>query len=160
MLFFLSTLFFGRPAGALAGGFFTMDVLTVPCSWHSSTSILVALSAALTSSQTLSIPCEAIFYLLGAKQASTASPLIFLHNALYLSLLVARTPKQVLGDKRFSLIFMVASSDHLLSKYFFGICSTSQLVNTFKIWGHKSPSCLNMLQLHEYVVALSWTETL
>jgi hypothetical protein len=75
-------------------------------------------------------------------------------------LLVAGTPKQASGDKRFSLIFMVASSDHLLSKYFSGICSTSQLVNTFRMWGHKSPSCSNMLQLHEYVVALSWTKTL
>jgi hypothetical protein len=28
------------------------------------------------------------------------------------------------------------------------------------MWGHKSPSCSNMLQMHEYVVALSWTETL
>jgi hypothetical protein len=65
--------------------------------------------------------------------------------------LVAGTPKQASGDKRFSLIFMVASSDHLLSKYFSGICSTSQLVNTFRMWGHKVHlaqtccSCMNML---------------
>jgi hypothetical protein len=102
-----------------------MVVLTVLCSWHSFTSILAALSASLTSSQTLSIPYVAILYLSGAKQAFAASPLIFLNNALYLSLLVAGTPKQVSGDKRFSLIFMVASSDHLLSKYLSEIHSTS-----------------------------------
>jgi len=66
-----------------------MVMLTVLCSCHSSTSILAALPTALTSFQTLSVPCEANLYLSGAKQASAASPLIFLHNALYLSLLVA-----------------------------------------------------------------------
>ncbi|CAN6347006.1 unnamed protein product, partial [Urochloa humidicola] len=86
------------------------------------------------------------------------APIVGINNNLH-SILLGTPPKHGSAPERCSGMVVVASFDHLFSKYFSGISSTSRCVKTFRIWGNNRPSRSNMLQEHTYVVASLPTET-
>lgn len=153
--FFLSTLSFGCPLWLALGGFFstwrllppTPNIFSVPTTCASLGYTFVGFPAAFTSYSNSSIPAEATVYFSVLEHAFAASPVIFLYDALYLSLFVHGTPKHGSGPERCSGIFVVTSFDHLLCKYLSGISWMSRLVKTFRILGQRRPSLSNMVAL-------------
>ena len=107
--FFLSTLSFGCPLWLALGGFFstwrllppTPNIFSVPTTCASLGYTFVGFPAAFTSYSNSSIPAEATVYFSVLEHAFAASPVIFLYDALYLSLFVHGTPKDGSGPEMF-----------------------------------------------------------